>query len=907
MTTSTQPPTIPARGRPVDLRLFPAALTAWTVAGAGVRSTSDTTAGLAGVLGVAGLVLLAVLVLLHHMVPQSRRIVTAAAHLSVCCVAGAAVALSTWQAQHGLETTGWPDAVEAEIPLQVALQVTGTPRETQRPGPDGASRATVRVTVLQYVDRAPQPAADRSRADVSGESAAAPRVRSVDAEAVLLLTEEEARAARTGDHLDALVRPVSTEAGDRATALLIPFGDGALRLGDSGAEQSAGVLSAVGDRWGQVRQAVRVGTVESSAGAPGDGPELLPGLILGDRSGQSRELTEAMRAAGMTHLTVVSGTHCALVMGSFLGLLRLLRAPRAVALLVSLLGLILYVGLVDPAPSVIRAAVMGALGALALFSGRRRVSFSLLCVCVLAMLIWDPWFAVAPAMQLSAAATAGIILTGAPIQQALARVLPGVVAGPAALAISAQLFVTPVLLPMSGGITTYTVPANLLASPLLPFATVPGLLGALLSAVWPAAAGGLLWLCGLPAAAIGWIGRRAASLPQAVAPWPDGTPGAALVGLYLVVVVLLTWRLVRGEVRGEAVGGCEARSREAQEGALEGGDRRAHRRVHRSLRRLWRMGALVWSSAALLGALTALVLPGRFPGLTGVPEGWSVVMCDVGQGDMLVVRSGPARAVVVDAGEEPHRADACLTRLGVEAVDTLFITHEHLDHYGGVPGVVEGRTVREVLYGGSAGWTPRQEPMLESALEGVSVRRAWPGEVSAPRSTAEGLSEEEAGSVSGASLVSPRAGWQVWLAHEHYPGPNDNSLVVLFELVDGAAASRALGSAEDPLRLLATGDLEEDAARLALRTGGLPDHVDILKVAHHGAANGGTETLEHTRPPVALIGVGRDNDYGHPAPSIRSILGELGTAVYRTDHHGTVVICLRAGEIEVGSLGQGPD
>lgn len=895
--------------RPIDLRLLPAALAAWAAAWAAIHAPADAAAGLGAILGGAGALLLGVLILLHRLMSPERRLLLTAAQVTVCCVAGAAVALSAFQTHRGLEATGWPQAVEAEVPVQVDLRVAGAPRETERPGPDGGARATARATILAYADRADAPRDVMSDHPEGIEPGSPGSSRRVGAEAVLLLGEESAAELTVGDRIRGMVRPVGTDPGDRATALLIPFGVDSLTPMHSRSTGDGSVLPGAGEAWGAVRQAVREGTVAASAGTVGHAPELLPGLILGDRSGQGHEITASMRAAGMTHLTVVSGTHCALVMGALLGLLRLLRTPRVLGLLLALLGLGLYVGLVDPAPSVVRAAVMGALGALALFSGRRRVSFSLLCVCVLGMLIWDPWFAGDPAMQLSVAATAGIILTGAPIQEALGRVLPGVVAGPAALAISAQLFVTPVLLPLSGGVTTYAVPANLLAAPLLPLVTVPGLLGAVLTPVAPQPAGALLWLCGLPAAAIGWIGRRAADMPQAVAAWPEGLTGAALVGLYVLAVVLLTRRLMACGTQGA----MRQRSGAGTDGAHRGGSGSGRRRD--AVVGVVRAGALVWSCAAVAGALTALVLPARSAAVSGAMEGWSAVMCDVGQGDMLVVRSGPRSAVVVDAGEEPHRADACLSRLQVDTVETLFITHEHRDHYGGIPGVVEGRAVGEVIYGGSADWTPHSDPELKSALDEVPVRRASPGEASGAVPPTEQTASAEAGRAAqqearqepGARLASEGSRWQVWLAHQHHAEPNDNSLVVLFELVDGAAVPGAPGSPGDPWRLLATGDLEEDAARLALLTGGLPEHVDILKVAHHGAANGGTQTLEATSPAVALIGVGDDNPYGHPAPSISQTLEELGTAVYRTDLHGGIMLRLEAGQMAVDSLGTGPD
>jgi competence protein ComEC len=71
-----------------------------------------------------------------------------------------------------------------------------------------------------------------------------------------------------------------------------------------------------------------------------------------------------------------------------------------------------------------------------------------------------------------------------------------------------------------------------------------------------------------------------------------------------------------------------------------------------------------------------------------------------------------------------------------------------------------------------------------------------------------------------------------------------------------------------------------------------PPRVEILKVAHHGSADERLpRLLELTRPMVAVISCGRDNDYGHPAPTtIAALTAAPGLDVFRTDLDGKVVI-----------------
>jgi competence protein ComEC len=64
----------------------------------------------------------------------------------------------------------------------------------------------------------------------------------------------------------------------------------------------------------------------------------------------------------------------------------------------------------------------------------------------------------------------------------------------------------------------------------------------------------------------------------------------------------------------------------------------------------------------------------------------------------------------------------------------------------------------------------------------------------------------------------------------------------------------------------------------------------VLKVAHHGSANQASELLAAVRPRIAVISVGADNDYGHPAPSALAALHRAGALVGRTDRDGTLLV-----------------
>ncbi len=251
------------------------------------------------------------------------------------------------------------------------------------------------------------------------------------------------------------------------------------------------------------------------------------------------------------------------------------------------------------------------------------------------------------------------------------------------------------------------------------------------------------------------------------------------------------------------------------------------------------------------------------------PPDWVLAACDVGQGDALAVRAGPGVAVVVDAGPDERAVDGCLRRLDVERVPLVVLTHFHADHVDGLGGVLAGRQVGAV-----------EVSRLADPPTGV----ARVEEESADR----GLVPLEA-----AYAVTRTVGevtLQVLWPRPDSParGPGDgstanNASVVLLVEVAG-------------VRILLTGDLEPAGqAALARSLPGL--EVDVLKVPHHGSRHQELDWLTSLGARFALVSVGADNDYGHPAPEVIEALTSAGAEVLQTDRDGDVVIGVRNGRL----------
>ena len=141
---------------------------------------------------------------------------------------------------------------------------------------------------------------------------------------------------------------------------------------------------------------------------PADQAAMLPALVLGDTAAVSAETSRDFRAAGMTHLTAVSGANVTIVCAAVLFSARLIGPRAAVAL--ATLALLAFVSVVQPTASVLRAAVMGAIALAGMLSSRRRQAIPALSAAVLILLVVAPHLAVDVGFALSVLATAALVV-----------------------------------------------------------------------------------------------------------------------------------------------------------------------------------------------------------------------------------------------------------------------------------------------------------------------------------------------------------------------------------------------------------------------------------------------------------------------------------------------------------------
>lgn len=566
-----------------------------------------------------------------------------------------------------------------------------------------------------------------------------------------------------------------------------------------------------------------------------EGARILGSLILGEKVSPVPEATQAkFQQLGLQHVLAVSGYQVQLLVLCVVLGLRSLRCARGVQMgcaIVSLWGFVLLTG--APA-SVLRAAAVATwVCAAQAFFYRLPLSTALgggilMLLGVYPLMLWDIGF------QFSVLATLGLMLSAQRIHQQL-HFLPLGAAAVLSAVLAAQLWVLPLQLFHFGSVAWLFLPGNVWAglwTTMLTWGALAAALGSMCLWGWPLE----LLFAGIAFCVKCLLGGMdlLLYLPRPVLYFPRLSPAA--VGM--AYALLGFWVLDKKHLSGH---------------------------WHQGLRSV---------VLALLLCLPSLQALAYWQNQSQCPL--RVSYLSVGQGDAALLEVG-SHTVLVDAGprwktdtgydDAGRRAIVpYLRQRGIRRLNTVVLSHGHLDHYGGLVSIAEEIPIERLLV---------PEGLLEEVQTADKGSGALAFTLKALKHQGTHIEVVQHGSLRHLPDSVRLLFWQP-LGPE--AGHNDSSLVMQVE--------------HQNIRLLFAGDLEHAGEAALLTSEGFMPRTDVLKVPHHGSSTSSTaDFLAALSPRDAIISVGERNRFRHPSPRVVERYAHRQSRVWRTDQQGAVCVC----------------
>lgn len=577
-------------------------------------------------------------------------------------------------------------------------------------------------------------------------------------------------------------------------------------------------------------------------------------VLLGDKSGLDAEMKKLYQKNGIGHLLAISGLHMSFIGMGVYSLLRrsgLGFIPAGVAGSVSLM---LYTIMIGAGVSSLRALIMFLVKVGADMTGRDYDLATSLALAA-AVLTWQqPLYITDAGFLLSFGAILGLILLSPVFAELFGTASSNLPAAGRWLAsglvssLSVNILLLGPVLYFYFEIPPYSVFLNLLVIPVMPVAMGAGIIGSALAPVSAAVGGAVLKLSG----AVLWLYDQlcfaAGMLPGSRL--VTGKPWAGWLVVYYVVLGCLCSLFYYLHHKREAEGAEESH-----------GDR------YTVMLRLPGCGIV------LCAVLMAVMCRMGYQDAAGIQAS----VLDVGQGDSIHIR-GREGNYLIDGGSSDvssagsYRIEPYLLANAVDTLDYVFVTHGDEDHVNGIKQLLEGQElgirIRRLVL-------PPEE-FHDEKLKGLA-RTAWEN---------------------GTKVLVMRAGDEIAEAASREKKDTETDALVLTclgpeegqGLKPGNEASLVLALSYGEFHMLLTGDVEGRGEQMLCGNERLGQY-NVLKAAHHGSRNSGTEEfLQVIRPSVALISAGVDNRYGHPHAETLERLDRAGCRIYSTRENGMLTV-----------------
>lgn len=571
------------------------------------------------------------------------------------------------------------------------------------------------------------------------------------------------------------------------------------------------------------------------------------GLVLGDTSEISEETIEDFRNSNMSHILAVSGMHMSYLILLSIQLFGKILGKKQ-AYIVSIILIIFYMFLTGFSASIIRSGVMGIILIISKIIYKNNDIFTNIAISSLIILIKNPYSILDLSFQFSFGGTIGIILFQKFISKKfLEKILRSKkIIEILSVTISAQIVILPISIFQFNTLNIYFVLSNLI-------------IGFIIGPVM--ACNFIFLMCLIVNIKLANI----ISFPLQICikfiiliskisklPYSQiylATPGILEIILYFLLIntsffiyYIYTTKIITPTVK---------RAKNII----------AMIKFHIKYR-MEEKTKIVTKIVIVFGIILIIIIQ-------VTPKDLRIHFLDVNQGDSTFIVTPRGKKILIDGGGSSYSNIGKNTVLpyildrGYTKIDIAIISHMDLDHCDGIIYLMEKIKINTVILGKQYERTSNYERFIKIAKERkINLKRV-----------------EEGDKIDIEKDVNIEVLWPNSKKVISENIINNNSLVFKINY--------------KKFSILFTGDIEEIAEKKILEENKNTLKSTILKVAHHGSKTSTTsEFLKAVNPQYALIGVGKNNKFGHPSENTLRKLKEKNIRIYRTDELGEITIKL---------------
>lgn len=553
---------------------------------------------------------------------------------------------------------------------------------------------------------------------------------------------------------------------------------------------------------------------------------LLIGLLIGDTDEIDEETKEDFRNSNLTHMLAVSGLHVSYVLLAVNYIITKVKIHKKLSKIIVMLLILFFILVTGATPSVLRAGTMTIYLILGGIFYRRISVFSSLNLSLLVIIIMNPYCLFDVGLQLSYAGTIGIVYLYPIIKEKIYNKANSIL-----ITISANIVIIPIMMYNFNIISLTFFISNLLAGPIIGIIIILGFSIIIISLIFFPIANIFSKILNLLIILFLNTAKACANLPFSKI--FIITPTLKFIFLYYCLLVFIIIK------------------------------ERIQIRINIKLRN------------KVIAILIILVIINPIKYFSNIKQSnLKIYFVDVGQGDSTCIVTPKNKVILIDGGGNSKDENydigkqtllPYLLDKKINKIDYCIVSHFDSDHCGGLMYILKNLKVKNIIIGKQYEEYENYKEFIKIAKDKkINIRVVEAGE----KITIEkNLYIDVLWPINREKMVIQNA-------------INNNSLVFKLRYIN--------------FSMLFTGDIEEIAEKEILDK--YKENTEflkstILKVAHHGSKTSSTkEFINIVKPKYAVIGVGKDNKFGHPSNVTIENLKTINTEIYRTDEMGEISI-----------------